>query len=119
MAMNEREIGIKTPCTLDWRKMTPAEGGRFCGDCKKVVRDLSKMTEQEARALVAKERHADLCVRMLVDKSGNVFFGANVLVAPSLLSRAKRAAVAAAAVALPFASQGCNVLNDPLSMVTA
>jgi hypothetical protein len=108
MATKASEIGIQTPCHLDWTKMTPAEGGRFCGDCKKVVRDLSKMTEGEARALVAKERYQGLCVRMLVDRDGNVFFGGDQLVSASLLSKAKRAAIAAAAIALPLAANACN-----------
>lgn len=107
MATKASEIGIKDPCHVDWTKMTPAEGGRFCGDCKKVVRDLSKLTEREARALVAKERYEGLCVRMLVDRDGNVFFGGDKLVSASLLSKAKRAAMAAAAIALPLATNAC------------
>lgn len=107
MAMKASELGIKTPCTLDWTKMTPAEGGRFCGDCKKVVRDLSSMTEAEARALVAKERYEGLCVQMLVDRDGNVFFAKDRLLPASLLGKAKRAAMAAAAIALPLASNAC------------
>jgi hypothetical protein len=116
MAMKANELGIKTPCTLDWTKMTPAEGGRFCGDCKKVVRDLSKMTEAEARALVAKERYEGLCVQALVDRDGNVFFGGDKLVSASLLSKAKRAAMAAAAIALPLATNACTVITEPLGI---
>lgn len=119
MAMNARDVGVKSPCTMEWRKMTPADGGRFCGDCKKVVRDLSRMTEDEARTVLAKERHADLCVRMIVDRDGNVFFGANVLVAPSFLSRAKRVAAAAAAVALPLATQACTAVTQPLGITSS
>lgn len=118
MATKATEIGIQTPCHLDWTKMTPAEGGRFCGDCKKVVRDLSMMTEREARALVAKDRYEGLCVRMLVDRDGNVFFGGDKLVSASLLSKAKRAAMAAAAIALPLASNACTALSSPLEAET-
>lgn len=116
MAMKASELGIGTPCTLDWTKMTPAEGGRFCGDCKKVVRDLSKMTEVEARALVAKERYDGLCVQALVDRDGNVFFGGDKLVSASLLSKAKRAAMAAAAIALPLATNACTAITEPLGI---
>lgn len=114
MAMNQRDVRIKSPCTLDWTKMTPAQGGRFCGDCKKVVRDLSKMTERQARELLARERNQDLCVRMLVDRDGNVFFGGDVLVSPSLLHKAKRAAATAAAIAIPLATQACSAVTQPL-----
>lgn len=116
MATKATEIGIQTPCHLDWTKMTPAEGGRFCGDCKKVVRDLSAMTESEARALVAKQRYEGLCVRMMVDRDGNVFFGGDKLVSASLLSKAKRAAMAAAAIALPLASNACSAITEPLGI---
>ena len=116
MATKANDIGIQTPCHLDWTKMTPAQGGRFCGDCKKVVRDLSKMSEAEARALVAKERYEGLCVRMLVDRDGNVFFGGDKLISASLLSKAKRAAMAAAAIALPLASNACSVISEPLGI---
>ena len=116
MATKATEIGIQTPCHLDWTKMTPADGGRFCGDCKKVVRDLSKMTEREARALVAKERYEGICVRMLVDRDGNVFFGGDKLISGSLLSKAKRAAMAAAAIALPLASSACSAITEPLGI---
>lgn len=119
MAMTPRDVRITSPCTLDWTKMTPAQGGRFCGDCKKVVRDLSKMTERQARDLLAKERHQDLCVRMLVDRDGNVFFGGDALVSASLLSKAKRAAAAAAAIALPFATQACTAVTQPLGLTAS
>jgi len=118
MAMKASAIGIQAPCTLDWSKMTPAEGGRFCGDCKKVVRDISKMKEADARALVAKERYEGLCVRMLVDRDGNVFFGGDKLISASLLSKAKRAAMAAAAIALPLASNACTAITEPLGFTS-
>jgi hypothetical protein len=112
--MEKSEIRIATPCTLDWSKMTPRDGGRFCGDCKKVVRDLSSMTEREARELVRAAGDGQLCVRFVYDKHGRIFFAgdrARDLVPASLLSRAKRAAVAAAAVAVPLALQGCSDAN--------
>lgn len=119
MAMTPRDVRITSPCTLDWTKMTPAQGGRFCGDCKKVVRDLSRMTEREARELLARERNQDLCVRMLVDRDGNVFFGGDALVSASLLSKAKRAAAAAAAIAIPFATQACSAVTAPLGFTSS
>jgi hypothetical protein len=116
MATKASAIDIQAPCHLDWTKMTPAKGGRFCGDCKKVVRDLSSLTESEARALVARERYNGLCVRMLVDRDGNVFFGGDKLISASLLSKAKRAAMAAAAIALPLASNACTLITEPLGI---
>lgn len=107
--MDRTELPIQTPCAADWTKMTPADGGRFCGDCKKVVRNLSRMSEVDARALLAAPRNEDLCVRYLYDAHGTIFFGPDLvqstLVPASLLDRAKRAA---AAVALPLGLAACS-----------
>ncbi len=112
--MKTSDLRIAAPCTLDWKKMTPAEGGRFCGECKKVVRDLSKLTRAEARKLVV-ERSGDLCVRYVHNAKGDVFFAdmpSNVVPA-SMVNRAARAAFAAAVVALGGCHSASN--GEPLS----
>ncbi len=102
--MEKRHLRIASPCTVDWERMTPADRGRFCGDCKKVVRDLSRMTEREATELVRGARAGELCVRYVYDRRGKVFFAPS----PDLfLARAKRAGAAAAAV---MALTGCNAI---------
>ncbi len=110
--MQKSDLVIPVPCTVDWKKMTPADKGRFCGDCKKVVRDLSKMSELDARALVASSKGADLCVRYLYDRHGKIFFAgdhrASGLLPQSLLNRAKRTAMAAATLAVPMFLQACS-----------
>src|SRR5438067_2349693 len=107
--MNKKDVRITSPCTLDWRTMAPAEKGRFCGDCKKVVRNLSSMTEREARAVLKNEGGGELCVRFVYDAHGRVFFGGdaakNGLLPPSFLHRARRIAAAAAVAAVPFATE--------------
>ncbi len=111
--MDKRAIRIDSPCTLDWQKMTPADKGRFCGDCKKVVRDLSSMREDEARALLRQPAQEGLCVRFLHDRDGQILFANDSrLLSASLLSKTKRAAMMAAAVAVPLALQACSA---PLS----
>jgi len=71
------------------------------------------MTEGEARELLTGAKQGQLCVRYVYDRSGKVFFGGDAqrggLVPPSLLIRAKRAALLAAAVAVPFATAACGV----------
>jgi len=107
--MNKKNLRIAAPCTLDWQKMTPAEGGRFCGDCKKVVRDLSKMKKADARKLLM-ENAGDLCVRFVHNAKGDIFFAdMNPVVPASSLNRAARAAFAAAVVAL---QPGCGSDGD-------
>src|SRR4051812_4609583 len=108
--MDHKEIRIAAPCTLDWGNMSPADGGRFCGDCKKVVRNLSAMNEREARALM-KTAGPDLCVRYVYDQQGRIFFGGEPpkpFLSPSFLVRARRAA---AVVALPLATASCEAVT--------
>jgi hypothetical protein len=102
-----QKVPLKNPCSLDWQKMTPRDGGRFCGDCKKVVRDLSSLSEDEARALLRAPRNEELCVRYLYDRDGTIVFKDR---APPLLPAAllRRAARAATAAALPLALQACS-----------
>jgi hypothetical protein len=111
--MRKTDIDIAAPCTLDWTKMTPAEGGRFCGSCKKVVRDLSGMNETEARALLRRPHNEELCVRYVHDAQGNVFFAEDLqrraMVSASFLNRAKRVASAAVALAAPVALAACSL----------
>jgi hypothetical protein len=109
--MKKNDVAIPLPCTVDWRKMSPAEGGRFCGDCKKVVRDLSTMRERDARTLLGSAGNGELCVRYVYDKHGKVFFagdGAPALVPASFLQRAKRVALSAAAIAVPLSLAACS-----------
>jgi len=108
--MKHGDIKLPTPCHADWRTMTPSGGGRFCGDCKKVVRDLSRMTERDARALLRETKNTELCVRYLYDRDGKVVFTGDApspMPATALLSRVRRAATAAA-IAAPLALAACS-----------
>jgi hypothetical protein len=92
-----RDIRIATPCSVDWESMNPRATGRFCGDCKKVVHDLSSLGEAAAKRLLA-SAPAELCVRYLHDEYGNVWFRDTSLLSPANL-RKKAAGLAALAVA--------------------
>ncbi|MFO0676597.1 MAG: hypothetical protein U0169_08690 [Polyangiaceae bacterium] len=111
-SMKKSAIAIGSPCTVDWKSMTVVDGGRFCGDCRKVVRNLSAMTEEEAKALLAGPRQAELCVRYMHDRDGEVVFakgtGAPDLVPASFLHRARRNAATLVAAVAPFALAACS-----------
>lgn len=112
-SMNKTDLRIGSPCSVDWAAMTPADKGRFCADCKKVVHELSRMTEGEVRTLLGGAKPGQLCVRYVYDRAGKVFFAGDApaspggLVPSSFLSRAKRAALVAAAIAVPLATAAC------------
>ncbi len=46
MAKNLR-ISVSEPCHEDWQQMTPADKGRHCKSCDKVVIDFSRMTDAQ------------------------------------------------------------------------
>jgi len=118
--MNSKALVIAQPCHADWTKMTPADGGRFCGDCKKVVKHISAMTEKDARKLLRSAGDGELCIRYMHDKFGNVVFGADQprpdFVPASMLSRAKRAIASAG---LAVASQACSAISDASDSLTS
>jgi hypothetical protein len=105
--MNRTDLPIATPCTVDWTTMTLADRGRFCGQCKKVVRELAQLTETEARSLLASPPTEGLCVRYVHDTTGEIVFRPDVMPVGRLARVRRAAAVALAAASLPLAAAGC------------
>ncbi len=113
--MKRDELPIASPCQADFASMSPVaalrEKGRFCGDCKKVVHDLSKMTAREARSLLAAPKTEGLCVRYLYDAAGEIVFQRELGIVPaselSRFARMARGAKIAVAVALPLSLTAC------------
>jgi hypothetical protein len=104
--MNRVEIPIASPCAADWTTMTLADRGRFCGECRKVVRELARMSEREARALLAAPPAEGLCVRYIHDATGEIVFRHDAVVPVARLAR--RVAAVALAVALPVGASACS-----------
>jgi hypothetical protein len=105
--MNRTDLPIATPCTVDWTTMTLADRGRFCGECKKVVRELAQLTESEARALLASPPTEGLCVRYVHDTTGEILFRRDLVPAGRLARMGRAAAVAVAVASIPLAAAGC------------
>ncbi len=103
--MNRTDLPIAAPCSADWSTMTLADRGRFCGACSKVVRELARLTETEARALLASPPTEGLCVRYVHDATGEILFRRDAVVPVSRLVR--RAAMIALAAALPLSTAAC------------
>lgn len=85
--------------------MTRGEAlARFCGACKKHVHDLTLLTEAEAVQLLGSRETESLCVRYAADDRGQLVFLPDV--PTSRLTRKRRVALAAAALAATFGA-GC------------
>lgn len=109
------ELPIASPCHVDFASMTRKDAmRRFCGDCKKHVHDLTRMTEAEAKELLATREAASLCVRYLADDRGQVVFLPDV--PSSQLNPRKRARLAtlAAAAVVAAVAPGCS--TTPMMM---
>src|SRR5262245_52388784 len=52
------KVSIPNPCSKSWNVMTPAENGRYCNSCEKIVIDFTTMNEEEIKQyfLNSKER---------------------------------------------------------------
>lgn len=60
-------LSIPEPCHQDWELMTPAEQGRFCGSCQKVVHDFTAMTDEELFRFLELPQHG-ICGRYRHDQ---------------------------------------------------
>ena len=109
--MLKDDLRITEPCHADWNAMKRGEKSRFCGDCKKAVHDLSKLTRGEAKALLATPPTEGLCVRYLHDDLGHVAFVDTFRDRPvpvtSLLRKVAKSAATAALLAFPLSLTAC------------
>lgn len=64
---NNIQIQVGDPCQQNWNQMTPAEQGRFCQSCSKVVTDFSMMTDRELLHYLT-EKNVNLCGRFAGDQ---------------------------------------------------
>ncbi len=93
--MKRSDLPIPSPCSENWDTMTAVGKTLFCATCKKHVHDLTRMSEDEARVVLAATRRGDqeICVRYLHDAHGDLVFQMvdTRLVPATRLAKAKRA----------------------------
>jgi len=65
------QLRVASPCRAPWESMDGDERVRFCRECSRNVYNLSEMTEDEARRVVA-EREGRVCVRFYQRRDGTV-----------------------------------------------
>ncbi len=63
--MPDFKIEIAKPCRAKWNGMTPAEQGRFCGECSKIVIDFTSMTTDEIHQYFLQHRDQKICGRFI------------------------------------------------------
>lgn len=97
------EVPLHFPCGASFAEMKKLEDRkRLCAACDTVVHDLSAMSEDEARALLASRDRARLCVRYLYDaRTGEIAFE-GLVPAASLTARMKQRFAQAALLAAPL-----------------
>lgn len=94
-------LRVKRPCTKTWSELTAVGDERHCGQCDKVVRDVSALTFAEAEALVTSEetRARGLCGRIEVRVSDGAICLADGYAIPDRPLDGRKALSIAAAVA--------------------
>jgi hypothetical protein len=103
--MHKDQVEITTPCGVDWNGLSRRGNARFCGQCTKLVHDLSSLTEDAARALL-QSASGELCVRYLYDATGKIHFSPKAALVPA--SRLSwRGLARAASLSAPLLMQAC------------
>lgn len=60
---DEIKFSIPEPCTESWDKMDPAEQGKFCDKCCKVVVDFTSKTTKEILGFISIQRNKSVCAK--------------------------------------------------------
>lgn len=63
-----KKIGIQSPCTENWSKMTPTQKGAFCQKCAFEVHDFTSATAQEIKETLLELSGSRVCARMTVEQ---------------------------------------------------
>ncbi len=65
------DLQISRPCPMKWSRLKGDARTRFCGKCSQNVYDLSQLTADEARTLIA-QKEGLVCVRLFRRGDGTV-----------------------------------------------
>ncbi len=103
------DIRIASPCTVSWSSMAGDAQVRHCGECRLNVYNLSEMTRETARRLIA-EKEGRLCVRLYRRKDGTVITADCPRGLAAKLRRKARRITAAVAAMFGVAVTGCRPL---------
>lgn len=111
MALTPHEVPIPRPCEASFSAMSEVPSGRHCNTCDKTVHDLARLTERDARALIAGDER--VCVRYSTTPAGTVRTAPEPLVPPGrLLAKVKPLMLAASALAASACGPAVDALPD-------
>jgi hypothetical protein len=63
-----KNIGIRKPCTENWKEMTPTTQGAFCQKCVKQVHDFTGKSNMEIKQILLENNDQSLCAKMTVNQ---------------------------------------------------
>src|SRR4029453_910236 len=69
------QLQISIPCASDWDQMVDSGRTRYCSECSRDVYDISRMTRNEAEALISSAR-GRLCGRLVREADGSTLTAA-------------------------------------------
>lgn len=113
MKVQSLHLSIPQPCHEDWDKMTPAENGRHCQNCRKEVIDFSLLSDQQILNLIAQSK-SGLCGRFSADQLDRQMFPRPI----SHISPWTKAGLLAASLllAVPVVGQKEPAKSDPIEL---
>ena len=99
MMLRASDFPIVRPCDQRWERMTASAHGRHCAQCDIDVLDLSRLSEPEARRVLA---NGDACIRYEVREDGSLITASGSVVPMSrLFAKVKPVLVAASTFLVP------------------
>lgn len=101
-------LEIASPCSENFNKMIPNNGGSFCSSCAKNVIDLSRKTNSEVAKFISESKDTNICARIKASQLEEEFVYNEV----SALANFKYAAVAASVLLVSNVTAQENVVTQ-------
>ncbi|MCC6369994.1 MAG: hypothetical protein IT236_03195 [Bacteroidia bacterium] len=71
--MKKVQIKLEKPCSQPWDLLPKVSGGLYCGQCAKVVKDFSGMSDEELIAVLTQKRSGSVCGRFTPEQLNKTY----------------------------------------------